>query len=158
MFATSLIKSAYICLPPAVPVYDILTYLLYLNCVEIDSGLPFPSYRVSEFFLFFFLPPWNTWIFILTIIFPFSLWTTSKFFNFCSYPNLLTSGWSFYLLPCRIKLRLSDKMYKLAFAWCKAWQIVQSSSIYCLQCPFRTLTTHPTSPFCPERCSVCTDV
>ena len=53
MFSTSLIKSAYVCLPPAVPVRDILTYLLYLNCVEIDSGLPFPSYRVSEFFPFF---------------------------------------------------------------------------------------------------------
>lgn len=58
MFSTGPIKSAHVCsvehtAAPAVPLYDILTYLLYLHCVEIDSGLLFPSYRVSEFFLFF---------------------------------------------------------------------------------------------------------
>lgn len=49
-----------LCLLPAVPSYDILTYLLYFHCVEIDSGLPFPSDRVGEFFPF--LPSQNTWL------------------------------------------------------------------------------------------------
>lgn len=39
--------------PPAALLCDVLTYFLYLLCVEIDSGLAFPSDRVGEFFLFY---------------------------------------------------------------------------------------------------------